>query len=418
MKYRVSALLVVLMLLSAENAHAQNFGVELFNNLMPASGGMAGASIASPQDVQSAINGNPATLTQFRGTQVGFSGTWIEPTYNLTVAEPGLDFIGVEPFSNAKSDAQGIAAANIGVTQDFSAQGLPMTIGLGLKAGAGGGIDFRHIPEANGTHASLIALDILMGAAVDVTDRLSLGAMLTLSNATMDGPFVGISSSSADYALRGTLGFDYALRPDTNLGVFWMTKVGYSFQNAVSFDPLLPPDLQKGFLDTDVDRPAVLGLGISNCSLMDGRLLLAFDALYQQYSDTAFFGALFNDQWALQFGAQYALNHRLRLRLGYAWNENPMRNAVGDSAGGVLPPGGAAHIQYLEALNAAIPQHRITGGVGVRDVLPGVDLDLLAGGMFETSQTFGITTADVESYWIGAGFTWRFCRGACEAGKY
>ena len=134
MKYRLSALLVVLMLLSAENAHAQNFGVELFNNLMPASGGMAGASIASPQDVQSAINGNPATLTQFRGTQVGFSGTWIEPTYNLTVAEPGLDFIGVEPFSNAKSDAQGIAAANIGVTQDFSAQGLPMTIGLGLKA--------------------------------------------------------------------------------------------------------------------------------------------------------------------------------------------------------------------------------------------------------------------------------------------
>ena len=110
--------------------------------------------------------------------------------------------------------------------------------------------------------------------------------------------------------------------------------------------------------------------------------------------------------------------HRLRLRLGYAWNENPMRNAVGDSAGGILPPGGAAHIQYLEALNAAIPQHRITGGVGVRDVLPGVDLDLLAGGMFETSQTFGITTADVESYWIGAGFTWRFCRGACEAGKY
>ena len=30
---------------------AQTFGVELHNNLMPASGGMAGASIARPQDV-------------------------------------------------------------------------------------------------------------------------------------------------------------------------------------------------------------------------------------------------------------------------------------------------------------------------------------------------------------------------------
>ena len=44
---------------------------------------------------------------------------------------------------------------------------------------------------------------------------------------------------------------------------------------------------------------------------------------------------------------------------------------------------------------AAIPQDRITGGVSVRDVLPGVDLDLFAGGMFEESQTFGITTATV-----------------------
>ena len=412
MKYRLATVLIVL--LSAKVTYAQNFGVELLNNVMPASGGMAGASIASPQDVQSAINGNPATLTQFRGTQVGFGGTWIEPTYNLTVADPGLGFIGVDPYDNAKSSAQGIAAANIGVTQELSAQGLPVTIGFGLKAGAGGGIDFRHIPEANGTHAALLALDILMAAGVDVTDRMSFGAALTLSNATMDGPFVGISSSSADFALQGTLGLDYALRPDTNLGVFWKTKMGYTFQNAVSFDPFLPPVLQKGFLDTKVDRPAVVGLGISNSSLMDGRLLLAVDAVYQQYSDTAFFGALFDDQWALQLGAQYAVNDRVRLRLGYAWNENPMRNAVGDNAGGIFPPGGAAHIQYLEALNAAIPQHRITGGVGVRDVLPGVDLDLLAGGMFEESQTFGITTADVESYWIGTGITWRFGRGACE----
>jgi long-chain fatty acid transport protein len=413
MKFRVAATLTLLIALSANVAHAQSFGVELFNNLMPASGGMAGASIASPQDVQSAINGNPATLTQFRGTQAAFSGTWIEPTYNLSVAPPGLGFIGVDPFDNAKSAAQGIAAANIGVSQDFSAQGLPMTIGLGLKAGAGAGIDFRHIPESNGTHANLVALDIITGAAIDVTERLSFGAALTLSNATMDGPFVGIVSSSADYALRGTVGVSYDLRPDTALGLFWMTKAGYTFENAVNFDPLLPGPPSRVFFDTEVDRPEVLGLGISNSSLMDGRLLLAFDAVYQQYTEAAMFGALFNDQWALQFGTQYTLNPRVRLRLGYAWNENPMRNVVGDTAGGILPPGGAAHIQYLEALNAAIPQHRLTGGVGIRDVLPGVDFDVMGGGMFEASQTFGISTATVQSYWVGAGITWRCGRGAC-----
>ena len=86
MNCRRITLLLTLVLLSTRAAHAQSFGVEVFNNLMPASGGMAGASIASPQDLQSAINGNPATLTQYRGTQFGLGGAWIEPTYNLSVA--------------------------------------------------------------------------------------------------------------------------------------------------------------------------------------------------------------------------------------------------------------------------------------------------------------------------------------------
>jgi long-chain fatty acid transport protein len=407
MRHRLAFLLLAFVALSAEAAHAQSFGVELFNNLMPASGGMAGTSIASPQDVQSAVYGNPSTMTQYRGTQFAFGGAWVEPTYNLSVAEPGLPFIGIAPFTDAKSDAQGVAPVNIGVTQDLSAWGMPVTMGLGFMAGSGAGVDFRQVPQSNGTHANFMALDVVSGAGVDLTERLSVGASLLLSNATLDGPFVGITGSSADYALRGTLGFDYAVRPDTTIGVYWKTKAAYTFQNVVGFVP-------GSFLDVSVDRPQCWGVGVSNSTLMDGRLLLAADAIYQQYTDTALFGDIFQDQWSLQFGTQYSVNDRIRLRVGYAWNENPMRDTVGDRIGGILPPGGAAHVQYLEALFAAIPQDRITGGVSVRDVLPGVDLDLLAGGMFAASQTFGITSANVESYWVGAGVTWRYGRGACE----
>jgi long-chain fatty acid transport protein len=410
MRYHFTALLLVLLLLTTKSAHAQSFGVELFNNVMPASGAMAGASIASPQDVQSAIYGNPATMTQYRGTNVGFSGLWIEPTYNVSVGAPLVGF-GVTPFNDAKSDAQGIAGGNIGVTQDFSALGMPVTVGMGLMAGSGAGVDLRHIPQSNGTHANIVALDIVSGAALDLTDRLSLGGSMVLSNATLDGPFVGLTGASSDYGLSGTVGVDYELRPDTTVGVYWKAKMGFTFENLAGFVP-------GTFLDVEVDRPAVLGMGISNSSLMDGCLLLAMDAVYLQYTDTDLFGAIFNDQWALQFGAQYAPNERVRLRLGYAWNENPMRQVVGAGAGGVLPPGGAAHMQYIEALFAAIPQHRFTGGLTIRDVLPGIDWSLFAGGAFEASQTFGVTTADVKSYWIGAGLTWYFDRGACEAGEW
>ena len=65
-------------------AFAQSFGTELHNTLMPASGGMGGTSIAKPQDLQSALNGNPASLTQFRGTQFSFGGGWVEPTFNMS----------------------------------------------------------------------------------------------------------------------------------------------------------------------------------------------------------------------------------------------------------------------------------------------------------------------------------------------
>ncbi len=83
-----------------------------------------------------------------------------------------------------------------------------------------------------------------------------------------------------------------------------------------------------------------------------------------------------------------------------------------NNAGGVLPPGGVSHIQYIQAQLAAISQHRITGGFGIRDVMPGVDMDLFAGGMFKESQSFSTTTASIEGYWVGFGLTWRFCRGS------
>jgi long-chain fatty acid transport protein len=66
-------------------------------------------------------------------------------------------------------------------------------------------------------------------------------------------------------------------------------------------------------------------------------------------------------------------------------------------------------------LLAVTCQHRISAGVGVVDVLPGIDMDLMAGGMFKDSEQLGdFTVTSIESYWIGVGMTWRFGRGACK----
>ncbi len=51
-----------------------------------------------------------------------------------------------------------------------------------------------------------------------------------------------------------------------------------------------------------------------------------------------------------------------------------------------------ATIEYLEATQlAAINRHRLTGGIGHEDfLLPGLDLGLLAGGLFPETDDFGI----------------------------
>ncbi|MHB8903453.1 MAG: OmpP1/FadL family transporter, partial [Thermoguttaceae bacterium] len=342
-----------------------------------------------------------------RGTQFSFGGAWAEPTYNVTQLEP-LPLVGVTPYS-AKSGTPGTPLGNIGVTQDFSALGLPATAGIGLMTNAGAGVDFRDVPESSGTSAEYLALDMIMGAGVDLTDRLSVGAAMTLGISYLDGPFTDVGGMVPAYALRGTAGANYQLGCDTTLGCYWQTKKSFVFEDAVLFPA------GGSSLDIAFDHPENFGLGIANRSLMNRRLLLAMDVLYKQYSDCDFLGAIYDDQWVFQFGTQYAVSKRVRFRLGYAYNENPMRqDPVVTSIGGVPLPDGIPGVRYVQGQFASVSEHRLTGGVGIRDALPGVDFDLFAGGMFEGTDQFADTIASVESYWLGAGLTWRFGRGACE----
>lgn len=392
----------IFLLMAGQRVQGQSFGIESHNTLMPASGGMAGASIARPQDVTSAMNANAATLAQFEGTQFVFGGFWGEPTYNLTQTAP-LPLLGVDPYS-AKSTAQGVAGANIGVTQSLEAMGMPATIGLGFISNAAGGVDFRHVPQSNRTNSAVTVLELAGSAGMQLTERLSVGATAFLGTGIFDGPFVGLGGLTTDYALRASLGLNYDLTDYTTIGAYYRTEQQFTFANAIQFG--VGPTL-----DVNMDLPRNVGIGIANNALMDGRLLLAMDVLFINWENAELFEAIYNDQWVMQLGAQYSLDC-YRLRLGYAYAENPVDPLPFGDLGGVFPPGGPAGLRYLQGLLAISSEHRISAGIGVVDVLPGVDLDLAAGGMFRDTEQLGpSTTTAISSYWIAFGLTWRF--GPC-----
>ena len=62
-------------------------------------------------------------------------------------------------------------------------------------------------------------------------------------------------------------------------------------------------------------------------------------------------------------------------------------------------------VEYVQSTLAVVIEHRIFAGVGICNVLPGIDFDVFAGRMFDASQDFagGAVTSSLESHWIGAG---------------
>jgi long-chain fatty acid transport protein len=306
---------------------------------------------------------------------------------------------------------------NIGVTQDTSALGLPITFGLGMVSTAGGGTSFRTVPQSNGTNMSMLFLNFVGSAGVQVTDRLSLGTSMSVGSGFLDGPFIGNSTMTNAYGLRGSVGLNYQLTEQTNLAFYYQSKQHYRFKDEVRLE-----NFNGSFQtsrDLRLDLPDNIGLGISNSSLLDGRLLLAADVLYVHWRDSDLFRDIYVNQWVLQLGTQYSVNRRCRLRLGYALAQDPINPNTGNTLAEILPPGGGTAVKYLQSQFGIINQHRISAGVGVVDVLPGLDFDAFAGGMFEASQQFGAyTNISVESYWLGLGFTWRFGRGDWEHGPW
>ena len=98
-----------------------------------------------------------------------------------------------------------------------------------------------------------------------------------------------------------------------------------------------------------------------------------------------------------------------KFRLGYSYNTNPVNHNVGTKLDGF--PIALAELQLFQAASvAAISQHRLTGGIGREDFLvPNLDLDLFAGGLFNATDQFGPhTQTSLALYYVGMGMTWRY----------
>lgn len=391
-------------LLPAAAIYAQGYGTDTHNVVNPASGGMAGVSFAAPQDNPSAVFGNPATLTQFYGSQFTMGGAWTDGT--VRVRHDGF-LTGGTPFS-VRSGMQGFVTPTIGVTQDLRSKGIPLTFGLGLTGLSGLGAEYRDLAPVGGDiSGEMLVLGTNLAAGYELTDRLSIGAALTLGTGFSQFGLVQTGAMIHDYGIRGTTGLNYELTDATSVGLFYQSEMGFTYSEAFRF-----PD--GTYRDIAVEQPQNVGLGLANRSLFDGRLLLGVDFLYKNWDRADLYSDVFVDQWAVATGAQWTQG-RVKLRTGYSYNSDPVDHAVGSVLSGL--PVAQAAVEYYQATSlAAISRHRISGGFGLKDVLIcGLDMDFFAGGLLREEESFGAhSSSDVAIYYVGTGLTWRY--GARRAG--
>ncbi|KMY65781.1 hypothetical protein AAU61_20330 [Desulfocarbo indianensis] len=306
--------------------------------------GMGGADAAVPAGC-TAIAGNPAQLATTCNRVVSAGTALLMP--KMDVQMPGSGEVGNEnqifplPFFGY--------AQRIGVS--------PWSIGLGVFAQGGMGVDFREAPAGPGAKDDLYSQVAFMRlaptVAYNVNDKFTLGASLFAGYATVDYEFfpnlpmgqsvTGLSS----YTLAGRLGFSYQLNEKWAIGGTYTTKSALDFDDGemkANFGPLGVVTYKDVSME-DFTWPQQLEFGVSFRPA--AKWLLAFDiswinwsnaietvkvkaknpnvALPPQYQSLEVpFIMDWKDQWVFALGAQYEINANWTVRAGYNYGKSPI----------------------------------------------------------------------------------------------
>lgn len=415
MKSKILALAITA--LSAPLAQAGTFGTDLNNNMLPATGGMGGASVARTVEGAAAVFGNPANLTQYNeGTTFSFGATFFQP--KLEAQHDGS--VTGTPWSG-RSNADKYLIPTIAVTQSLAGVGLDKAVlGLGLTAQSGIGSDFRGVPGSLDPDGELILFMANVGGAYKVTDNLSLGAMATIGNGYFQASLSNDTASAHNFGIRATVGatYDYGA---TSFGAYYRSPLKIHYKDYISNGGVPTSPGGSTFWSNYVEQPQEFAVGVSNSSLMDGNLLLSGDVIYKDWSGSDFYKDFYRDQTVFALGAQLTTG-KAKWRLGYSYARDPIKRnldlsgtligiggntTIGAPGGGLVPVTGAV-VEYFQATNAAaVWQNTVTAGLGYQ-LLPNLAVDTHVAFTLDKDQQIAGTKVEASAWQAGFGLTWAF----------
>lgn len=392
-------------LTSSSVALAGTFGTDLNNNMLPATAGMGGASIARTVEPAAAVFGNPATLTEYnKGTSFTFGATFFDPDL---VAEHDGSVTGT-PWK-ATSNADKYLVPTVAITHAFNEK---LVAGLGLTAQSGVGSDFRDTAGSLNPTGELILFHANVGLGYQLTDNLSLGATATIGNGYFQASLSDATGSAHGFGIRGTVGAKYDMGA-TSFGAYYKSPLRIEYDDYI--------DRGDGtFWSDHVAQPQEFAIGVANNSLMGGNLQLNADIIHKDWSSAAFYKDFYRDQTVFAVGAQLTTG-KAQWRVGYSHARDPIKrnlqlgmppigiggNTVIKSSLGPVPVIGEV-VEYFQATNAgAIWEDTITAGVGYQ-LTSTIKVDVHAAYTLDETQQIGGTEVEAQAWQAGLGLTWHF----------
>jgi len=412
---RTKILIAAITVLFIPVAQATTYGTDVNNSALPATGGMAGASVARTIEGAAAVFGNPATLTQYNeGTTFSFGATFLDPEIKVkhNGSVTGTAWSGT-------SNADKYLIPTVAITQSMAGLGFEnLVLGLGLTA-TGAGSDFRDIPGSLGPNGEVIIFLANVGAGYKLTDNLSIGAMATIGNGYAQASLNSDSSSAHNFGFRGTLGATYDMGA-TTLGAYYRSPLKIQYEDYIS-NGGVPIGPGKGTFWSDYwQQPQEFAIGIANNSLINGNLQINADIIHKDYSSADFYKDFYRDQTVFALGTQLTTG-KAKWRLGYSHARDPIKRnlnpgligignnyTIGAPGGGQIPVTGPV-VEYFQATNAgAIWEDSVSAGLGYQ-LLPNLSVDAHAAfALKEDLNIGGHTKVEASAWQAGFGITWAF----------
>lgn len=355
-------LLVTTPVLASNGLNLIGFGAESHQ--------MGGADLAVSRDTM-ALNLNPAGLSQIRSRRLD----------NLAGVSDAFGSRHSDGFGNDEAYSDSLAyAGNLGYAERLS--DLPLTLGIGLFAQGGSGVNFDTLATAFGTRDELSTRFLIgklsVGGAWQANDRLSVGAALSTVYSRLDQRVFPDTSSAPFFGTRlddmygvgvgYKLGLMYRVRDDLTLGIAYTSATEVELEHGSLTADMSDIGLGKvtysDVTATGLDQPQELGIGLAwqpneswllaaEINWIDWSEAVNESVLTASGPDTPLAPATLSSvaqlNWRDQYVIAFGMAHRRgpwTLRTGYNYGRNPIPAA------------------NTNPLLAAIGEHHLTAGVG------------------------------------------------------